>query len=120
MRVTDRNETTNAAPDRVATPGSVGTGWAFFEACSVAVLGGLSAALPVIFLAAYLDPGNEVRLMIDAFHEANVEAIILPIWLACGVVTLVRMVRRARRSWQAGGEESPPVTGDNQQEVADD
>jgi hypothetical protein len=109
MRVADRNETTNSAPGRT------GTGWAFVETCSVGVLGGLSAVLPVVFLAAYLDPGGEVRLMIDALHEANVEAIVLPIWFACGVVTLVRMVRRARRSWQDSGEESPPVTRDSQQ-----
>ncbi len=115
MRVADRNETDSAAPDRVATGGSVGTGWAFFEVCSVGVMVGLSAVLLLVFVAAYLDPGKEVLLMIDAYNEANVEAVVLPIWFACGVVTLVRMVRRTRRIREADGEGSRPVTEDRQQ-----
>jgi hypothetical protein len=93
--------------------GKVGVGWAFFEVCSVGVMVGLSAVLLVVFLAAYLNPGKEVLLMIDAYHEANVELVVLPLWFACGVVTLVRMVRRTRQIRQAADEESGrPGMGD--------
>ncbi len=113
MTIAARNDT-NPAPDRVG-PDRVGTGWAFFEVLSVGVMVGLSAVLLVVFLAAYFDPGKEVLLAIDAFHEANVEIVVLPLWFACGVVTLVRMVRRTRRIRQAGDEAGPPVTRDSQQ-----
>ncbi len=88
MTVADRNDT-DPAPDRV------GTRWAFFEVCSVAVMVGLSAVL----------------LMVDALRETSLQVVTLAIWFACGVVTLVRLVGWTRHIGQPGGKRSQQVTG---------
>ncbi len=92
MTITDRNDT-DSVPDRV------GARWASFEICSVAVMIGLSVLL----------------LMVDAFRETSDQVVTLAIWLACGVVTLVRLVGWARHIRQPGDKRSQPVTGDIRQ-----
>jgi len=64
-----------------------------FEVLSVAGLFGASLFLFIEFLVAYFN-GYQVSLTINDYGEAHFELVMLIIVILCGLITLIRMLRR--------------------------
>ena len=67
--------------------------WKLFETISIGCLLALSINLLIIFFLGYISE-QPVLVHINTFSEGHIEAVLFPLWLIMGVITLVRMIRR--------------------------
>ena len=65
----------------------------YFDCFAVAFLWALSVGITMTFFTAYLT-GGEVLVQVNNYGEGLIEAIIIPIVMIMGTITLVRVLRR--------------------------
>ena len=69
--------------------------WKIWDCLAVAWLLVLSTSLVATFLVNYWGKGLPVaNFTFNDYGEAGLEAIVFPIWIVMGLVTLVRMMRK--------------------------
>jgi len=66
-----------------------------FDFISVLILWSLSVVLALTFFAAFFN-GGEITVRINSYGEAVSEAIVIPVFIIMGTVTLARMLRKAK------------------------
>ncbi len=77
------------------------TFWLVFDLLAVVWTTILASILTFAFVVNYWFYGLPIaRIRFDVVGEAFIESIVFPIWCVMGVVTFIRMMRKAKRELQ--------------------
>ncbi len=68
-----------------------------FDCFAVGLTLALAVNMVIVFFLAFLN-GGECLVTVNTFGEQWVEAVLFPVWVIMGTVTLIRLTRQARKS----------------------